>query len=116
MQIAALSEAEKSSLNELMGITGEADLEKVIAAISSKSTAECMAMLDGAHVPAEISDPEASLKLFDNQDFKKRGWTAEYPEKNVGKIEQIGVTYNMSDTPPVIQSPRLLLANIQPNF
>ena len=109
VQIAALSAAEKSAFNELMGIAGEADLDKVVETLSSKSTAECMAMLDDAKVPAEISDPEASLNLFDNQDFKKRGWTAEYPEKNVGKIEQIGVTYNMSDTPPVIQSPPLIV-------
>jgi crotonobetainyl-CoA:carnitine CoA-transferase CaiB-like acyl-CoA transferase len=47
--------------------------------------------------------------LFDNAQFKERGWTAEYHDPAVGKLEQVGLTYTLSGTPGVIQGPPLIV-------
>ena len=89
IQVAAITQKEQAALLETLGL-GADDQNAAAAAFAGSSSAEMVQQLQNAGVPAEISDPEASIKLFDNQDLKKRQWTVEYPEKNVGTIEQIG--------------------------
>lgn len=108
IQVAAMTSTEQAALLETLGLADD-DQNAAAAVFSDKSSAEMLQQLQNAGVPAEVSDPEASIKLFDNQDLKKRQWTVEYPEKNVGTIEQIGLTYELSDTPGVIQSPPLIV-------
>ena len=64
-----------------------------------------------ANVPAAISDGEASRALFDNANYKARNWTTEYHHPYVGKLEQIGATYDLSDTPAVMQSAPLIVGD-----
>ncbi len=108
VQVVAHTQAEQQSLRDCLGLDSD-DATKAEAAFMTKTNAQIMQMLDGAKVPAEISDAQASLKIFDNKDFKKRQWVVKYPEKNVGEIEQIGLSYSLSDTPGVIQSPPLIV-------
>jgi len=102
VQVAAVTEAEKAAFDALAG--GDA-----AAFFAGKSAAEALAALEGAGVPAELSDDTASLRLFDNALFKQRGWTAEYHDPAVGRLEQVGLTYELSATPGVIQGPPLIV-------
>ena len=70
-----------------------------------------MKALADVGIPAAISDPQASRSLFDNADYKAKNWTAEYHHPYVGKLEQIGLTYNLSDTPGVIGSTPLIVGD-----
>ena len=82
-----------------------------IAAFAGRGSAELMADLASAGVPASISDAEASRKMFDREDYKAKQWTVEYEDRFVGKLEQIGLTYNLSDTPGVINTAPLIVGD-----
>ncbi len=75
------------------------------------TTQDALAKCAKAGVPAEMSDPAFSRKLFDNADLKARQWTAEFDHKFVGKLEQIGLLYSLSETPGVIQSAPLIVGD-----
>ena len=50
-----------------------------------------------------------SIKIHDNEEFRKRQWIVSYPHPIVGKLDQIGLLVNLSDTPGVIQGRPLLV-------
>ena len=103
VQLAAVSDAQKAAFDALAGDPG--------AYFAGQSSASALSALAAVGVPAELSDPDASLRLFDNAAFKAKGWTAEYQHPYVGKLEQIGLTYDLSATPGVIQRPPLLVGD-----
>jgi crotonobetainyl-CoA:carnitine CoA-transferase CaiB-like acyl-CoA transferase len=80
-------------------------------AFRKKSAADWQASLDRAGVPCEVSSPDFSRRLFDNREFRERGWTASYPHPLAGKIEQIGLLFNLSDTPGRVQSAPLVVGD-----
>ena len=65
------------------------------------------AILDAAGVPVEVSTPDFVLDLFNDPEILKRGWIAEYQHPTVGKMNQFGLMFDMSETPGVIQGPPL---------
>ncbi len=71
--------------------------------------AEWFAKLDKAGVPCEVSDPKFSLGLHDDAEFKQRGWVASYEHPFVGKLNQIGLLFDLSDTPGKVQGPPLVV-------
>lgn len=58
---------------------------------------------DAAGVPCEISDPEFPLTMFDNAEFKERGWVAGFEHGQVGYFEQPGLCVDLSETPGAVQ-------------
>ncbi|HZR37081.1 MAG TPA: CoA transferase [Nevskia sp.] len=73
------------------------------------TAAEWFARLDAAGVPVEIVSEDFSLKLHENKEFQKRQWVVSYPHPVVGKLDQIGLLVDLSETPGVIQSRPLLV-------
>jgi len=104
IQIAAITKAHRSALDKLAGVDK-------IAAFAGRGSGELMKDLQAAGVPAAISDPEASRKLHDNKTYRERNWTVAYEDRYVGNLEQIGLTYDMSDTPGVIQFAPLIVGD-----
>lgn len=104
IQVAAINDAQRKALDDLAG----ADK---ITSFKAGQSAEFMKALADAGIPAAISDAEASRRLFDNADYKAKKWTVEYQDRYVGKLEQIGLTYNLSDTPGVITSPPMIVGD-----
>lgn len=102
VQVAAVSDTAKAAFDKL--VAGDA-----AGFFAGRSAADALAALADAGVPAELSDDTASLRLFDSALFKQRGWTAEYHDPAVGKLEQVGLTYELSGTPGVIQGPPLIV-------
>ena len=103
VQVAAVSATQQAAFDAL-----SADPAGFIA---GQSVGAALAALAAAGVPAELSDPQASLWLFDNAALKAKGWTAEYQHPYVGKLEQIGLTFQLSANPGVIQRPPLLVGD-----
>ena len=85
-------------------------LAAVIAERLKTATAkEWFAKLDAAGVPVEIVSETFSRELHDNPEFQKRQWVVSYPHPMVGKLDQIGLLCDLSDTPGVIQGRPLLV-------
>ena len=109
IMVTAINNAHKTALDGIIGAGADAaTAEKVFA---GKSSDEWLKILVDSGIPAELSDRKYSLDFFDNTDFKKRGWTAEYNDRFVGKLEQIGLTYDLSDTPARIPSSPLIVGD-----
>lgn len=88
--------------------TNDAALRKQLETIFVTRTAlEWRTALDGAGVPAEISDPDFSRNVFDDDELIARRWVTSYPQPLVGTFEQTGLGVDLSDTPGVIQGPPL---------
>ncbi len=90
----------------------DAEIAAAIEAVMKTETAAAwLHRLDGAGVPAEISDPAFSRQVFDDEESRARGWTVAYPHKIVGRLEQVGLLYSLSETPGVIQGPPLIVGD-----
>lgn len=111
LQVTAVSDAQKQALEATLGLSAPLSAADAEAAFAGKNAADWLAALASANVPAEISDANASLSLFDNEDYLKRGWTAAYQQREIGKLEQIGVSYELSDTPLAIQGAPLIVGD-----
>ena len=65
----------------------------------AKSAADWFAALDAAGVPVEIESEEFGRSIYDNEDFKKRGWVVTYDHPMVGRLDQVGMNFDLSETP-----------------
>lgn len=75
----------------------------------TRPATEWFTALDAAGVPVEISDPEFGRKLHDDADFRRRNWTVGYRHELVGMFEQMGLAFDFSHTPAVVQRPPLVV-------
>ena len=88
----------------------DAALQQVIAErMKAAPATEWFMELDAAGVPVEIVNEEFSRQLHDNAEFQQRNWITSYPHPVVGKLDQIGLLFSLSDTPGVIQGRPLLV-------
>jgi len=88
----------------------DAELAKLLAAkLRERSAAEWFALLDAARVPCEISDPTFALRLHEDPLFRERGWVVSYRHPFVGKLDQIGLLFDFSETPGRVQGPPLIV-------
>ncbi len=78
---------------------------------AKRGASEWHKLLDRAGVPCEVSSPDFSRQLFDDDEFRARGWTVSFKHPLVGRFEQIGLAYNLSDTPPRVQGPPLVVGD-----
>ena len=79
------------------------------AQMRERTAAQWFQVLDAAQVPCEISDPKFSLALHDDPQFKERGWVAAYEHPFVGRLNQIGLLFDFSETPGRVQGPPLIV-------
>jgi crotonobetainyl-CoA:carnitine CoA-transferase CaiB-like acyl-CoA transferase len=77
--------------------------------LRAMTASEWFKRLDAAGVPVEIVSDEFSLKLHDDQELKRRRWTASYQHPDVGRLDQVGLSFDLSDTPGVIQGRPLIV-------
>jgi crotonobetainyl-CoA:carnitine CoA-transferase CaiB-like acyl-CoA transferase len=88
----------------------DAELANALGALFAQRGAKAaFAALDAAGVPCEICDPEFALGLHDDPELRARGWTASYPHPFVGKLDQIGLVCDLSETPGRVQGPPLIV-------
>jgi len=65
-------------------------------------------VLDAAGVPAEVSDPEFVMSLFDDPEMIEKGWVTHYEQGIVGRMDALGLMFDFSDTPGRIAGPPLV--------
>jgi crotonobetainyl-CoA:carnitine CoA-transferase CaiB-like acyl-CoA transferase len=104
--VVAAEDAHAQTLRRVLGVTRDEQLE---ARFRARSAAEWFAALDAAGVPVEIEDPEFALRLHDDPEAQKRRHTVSYQHPFVGRLDQIGLVYSLSETPGRIQGPPLVV-------
>ena len=69
-------------------------------AFAERSAEEWVKLLDGAGVPAEVSDPNWSKGLFDDPELIDRGWVVHLSgHETVGEVDMYGIGVEYSATP-----------------
>lgn len=76
---------------------------------STAPAAEWFTRLDAIGVPCEIESEDFSHKVHEDEYFKKHQWVTSYSHPVVGKLDQIGLLFQLSDTPGVIQGRPLIV-------
>ena len=102
VQVAAITAAQQAAFDGLVG-------SDAVAAFAGLSASQWLERLAGTGIPAELSDPRASLGLFDNALYRSRGWTTHSQDPYVGRIDQIGHCYSLSQTPLTFQGGPLIV-------
>jgi crotonobetainyl-CoA:carnitine CoA-transferase CaiB-like acyl-CoA transferase len=74
-------------------------------AFAGGTSAAWFGALDGAGVPAEIADPEATTSWFDAPDLVAAGLVADYEHPEYGRFRQVGHVVHLSETPGKIWGP-----------
>ncbi len=77
--------------------------------MKAHTAAEWFAELDKAGVPVEIASEDFSKKLHDDSEFQQRKWVVSYPHPVVGKLDQVGLLFDLSDTPGKVQGRPLIV-------
>jgi crotonobetainyl-CoA:carnitine CoA-transferase CaiB-like acyl-CoA transferase len=65
--------------------------------------------LDAAGCPAEVSDPEFTQRMHDDPELRRRRWSANFHHEILGAFDQVGLLFDFSETPAVLQYPPLIL-------
>ena len=104
--VVAQTEAQRAAL---LKTVGAGDAKAIGDKLKGDSAANWFKTLDAAGVPVEVCDEEFSRKLHDTPDFQKSKSVVSYPHPVVGKLDQIGLLFSLSDTPGVIQGRPLLV-------
>jgi len=84
-------------------------IEILTEAFKKRTAADWFAALDSVGFPCEISDPEFSLHMHEDPELIRRRLVTSYPQHYVGQFNQIGLAFDFSDTPAVIQGPPLIV-------
>jgi crotonobetainyl-CoA:carnitine CoA-transferase CaiB-like acyl-CoA transferase len=109
--VAAVEPAHRRSLLTLLGIaTNEDDIafSALESAFARRAAREWVEQLDGAGVPAEVSDPDFVLGLFDDPEVIQRGWVTSHEHPVVGRMDTLGLLFDLEETPGVVQGPAFL--------
>lgn len=75
----------------------------------ARTAVEWSTAMDTAGVPCEVSDPNFALGLHDDPEMIARKLVTTCQHQYVGKLDQIGLLFNFSETPGTIQGPPLIV-------
>jgi crotonobetainyl-CoA:carnitine CoA-transferase CaiB-like acyl-CoA transferase len=108
--IAACNDAHRAALFSTVGLDSppsddDARRAELAARFATKPATEWFALLDAAGVPCEVSSPDYVLGLFDDDEMRERGWVTSYEHPVVGRIDVMGLLFDLSDTPGRIMGP-----------
>jgi crotonobetainyl-CoA:carnitine CoA-transferase CaiB-like acyl-CoA transferase len=107
--IAAVDDRQRRGVLEVLGSAelseGEITFHRLAPAFATRSAEEWVNALDDVGVPAEISDPDFVLGLFDDPEMIAKEWVTSYFHPVVGRLDQLGLLFDFSETPGVIQGP-----------
>jgi crotonobetainyl-CoA:carnitine CoA-transferase CaiB-like acyl-CoA transferase len=104
--VVAAEEEQAAALRRVLGAARDEELE---ARFRTKPAADWFPALDAAGVPVEIEDPGFALHLHDDPEAQKRRLTVSYQHPFVGRLDQVGLLYTLSETPGRIQGPPLVV-------
>ena len=105
LALAAVTDDHWSAVGRALGVRADAVVAEVEAAFLTRPASEWFGVLDGAGVPCEVSANTFVMGMFDDEDFKRRGWVTSYTQPHVGHLDMVGLTVDFSDTPGRVAGP-----------
>ena len=109
--VAAAEPTQRHALLALLGVVADEDDVAFVAlesAFSGRSARDWVELLDDAGVPAEVSDPDYVLGLFDDPEMIERGWVASHEHPVVGRMDTFGQLFDLDETPGTVPGPAFL--------
>ena len=103
--VAATAGDERDRLASVVGTTVDdaTPFEALEATFATRPATEWFARLDAAGVPCEVSDPDYVLGVFDDPELLERGWVTSQPHPVLGRLDTLGLLFDLSETPGVVQ-------------
>lgn len=127
LMLAVKTEAEWSALQGVLAARGDDisplntpdarnEADGPLAALIRKAffgdtAAAWFAALDAAGVPVEIVDDTFGTRLHDDPTYKDRNWVVSFPHDLVGRIDQIGMLCDLSETPGRVSRSPLIVGD-----
>jgi crotonobetainyl-CoA:carnitine CoA-transferase CaiB-like acyl-CoA transferase len=87
----------------------EALCSQLEAIFRNRSSADWFRLLDEAGVPCEVCDSSFALGLHDDEEMIRRRLVSRHDHPYVGRLDQIGLAFDFSETPATIQGPPLIV-------
>jgi crotonobetainyl-CoA:carnitine CoA-transferase CaiB-like acyl-CoA transferase len=109
--IAAVTDEEQRALASALGVDKVTDataFDALEPVFRTRSAAQWFTTLDAAGVPCEVSNPDFVLGLFDDPEMIEKGWVTKYRHPIVGDMDVLGLLFDFSETPGVVQGPPLV--------
>ncbi len=109
--VAAVTDEQRAALAATLGVdavTADTAFDALEPAFRTRTAAGWFAALDAAGVPCEVSTPDFVLELFDDPEMIEKGWVTKYRHPIVGDMEVMGLLFDLSETPGVVQGPPLV--------
>jgi crotonobetainyl-CoA:carnitine CoA-transferase CaiB-like acyl-CoA transferase len=107
--VVATGEQQAGALCRALGVERSPDddalARRLAGRFRTRSAAAWFAALDAAGVPVEICDPGFSLRLHDDPESHKRGYSVSYRHPFVGRLDHAGLLVSLSATPGLVQGP-----------
>ena len=103
-----LATDERFSSHEARIANDDALVAELSAVFAGRDATHWFDGLDAAGVPCEVSSPDFVLSLFDDPEFIEKGWVTTYTHPKVGRIDAMGLLFDLSDTPGKIWGPPLV--------
>ena len=111
--VAAVTDAHRRALLDALGLdargldaleAADADPSAALAdALAARPAIDAFKVLDDAGVPIEIVDEQFCRDVFDDPEFRERGWVSSTTAGGVGRFEDPGLLVDLSATPGVIR-------------
>jgi crotonobetainyl-CoA:carnitine CoA-transferase CaiB-like acyl-CoA transferase len=76
--------------------------------LTGRPASDWFSDLDAAGVPCEVSDPDFVLSLFDDPELIEKGWVTSYEQELVGRMDVLGLLFDLDETPGRVQGPPLV--------
>ncbi len=90
---------ERFATAEARKANDEALCQTLAAKFREKAAADWFVALDAAGVPVEIESENFGRGIHDDPLMKARGWVVSYDHPHVGRLDQVGMNFDLSETP-----------------
>lgn len=88
----------------------DAALSEALGGVFRKRSAQhWFQLLDAAGVPCEISSPTFAQQMYDDPEMQRRGLIATYLHPHAGRLDQVGLLFQLSGTPARTQGRPLIV-------
>jgi crotonobetainyl-CoA:carnitine CoA-transferase CaiB-like acyl-CoA transferase len=94
---------------EARGASDEVVAKLLEHALAERSAVDWRNRLDAAGVPCEVSAEQAGVEVWSDSEALEESWVVRYPHRMVGDLGQVGLAFQLSDTPARIQGGPMLV-------
>jgi crotonobetainyl-CoA:carnitine CoA-transferase CaiB-like acyl-CoA transferase len=106
--VAAVEPEQRRALVAALGVDAapeDVTFSALEPTFADRSARDWVTRLDEAGVPAEVSNPDYVLGVFDDPELIERGWVVSQEHPVVGRMDTLGLLFDLEETPGTVQGP-----------